>query len=371
MKKILLLLGIFVLINCAEQPQQKSTTPVCKNIIFMIGDGMGVGHISATRIATVGPDSVLNMDRLPYTGFMKTHAADQLITDSAASGTAMACGYKTNNGVIGLTPDGKPVKNIVTACQEKKMSTGLVATSSITHATPAAMATHVQNRHQENEIAKQLVEKHIDVLLGGGLCFFLPASHSLSKRSDDLNLLKKAAQQGYTVVQTKKELQQKKAEKLLGLFAPDGMKTTSPEPSLADMTQKALQIVSKNQNGFFLMIEGSQIDWAGHDNDFAEMLRQTRLFDQSVRVALDFAKQNPNTLLLVTSDHETGGLGINKGDRDGKNLSIAWTSGSHTAEMIPIYAFGAGAEKFVGLKDNTEIAKIFSQLIGLEDFPNS
>ncbi len=369
MKKLLILSLFLILTSCAEKPQKDLKTGDCKNIIFMIGDGMAAGHISATRIATVGPDSMLSMDTMPYTGFVKTHSANRLITDSAASGTALSTGYKTDNGVIGLTPDGTRVKNIVKACQENNMATGLVATSSITHATPAAMATHVKSRNQQNEIARQLIENKVDVLLGGGLGYFLPSSHPLSKRTDDLELLGTAQEYGYDIVQTREELLNSQATKLLGLFAPVSMKTTNPEPSLADMTEKALQILSGNKTGFFLMVEGSQIDWGAHDNDFQEVLRQTVLFDEAVTVALEFAKRDKQTLVVVTSDHETGGLAVNKGDRDGSNLIAGWTSGSHTAETVPLFAYGPGGQRFVGLFDNTKIPQKFAQLIDLQDFP--
>ncbi|MBD3383575.1 alkaline phosphatase [candidate division KSB1 bacterium] len=369
MKKLLILSLFLILASCAEKPQKELKTRNCKNVIFMIGDGMGTGHISATRIATVGPDSALTMDTMPYTGFVKTHSANRLITDSAASGTAMSTGYKTDNGVIGLTPNGTRVKNIVKACQEINMATGLVATSSITHATPASMATHVESRNQQNEIARQLIENKVDVLLGGGLGFFLPQSHPLSKRTDDLDILSTAKESGYDIAQTREELLNSQAKKLLGLFGPVSMKTTEPEPSLADMTEKALKILSGRKTGFFLMVEGSQIDWGAHDNDFQEVLRQTRLFDEAIAVALDFAKKDKHTLVIVTSDHETGGLAVNKGDRDGKNLVAGWTSGSHTAEMVPLFAYGPGGQRFVGLFDNTKIPQKFAQLIDLKDFP--
>lgn len=191
------------------------------------------------------------------------------------------------------------------------MATGLVATSTITHATPAAFAAHVKERRDEATIASQLLENRVNVLMGGGKRFFLPQSEAGSKRQDERDLIAEAEKVGYSFVQTKEELKASAGDYLLGLFQLGALTTHPPEPSLAEITAKAIELLSRNEKGFFLMAEGSQIDWAGHANDPDETIRQTLLFDEAVKVALDFAVKDKHTLVIATADHETGGMGIN------------------------------------------------------------
>ncbi len=340
-----------------------------KNIIFLIGDGMSITTVSAARIKAVGVSGMLQMDRMPIAGFVRTSSADKLITDSAAASTAMATGYKTNNGMIGQTPDGENVMTILEVCQTLGKSTGLIATSSITHATPAGFASHVPARGSQAIIAEQLLEHRINVLLGGGLVYFVPQSQSDSKRGDDRDLLQEAKDAGYAVCQSKEAMLSSENNYMLGLFAPDGMKTEPPEPSLAEMTEKALSLLTKNDRGFFLMVEGSQIDWANHQNNFDNAVKQTLDFDLAVGVALEFAAQSKKTLVVLTADHETGTLTLTGGTRDGAKLDYAWSSKSHTPTTVPLYAFGPGAEKFSGFLENTDIPVAMARLLKVEDFP--
>lgn len=340
-----------------------------ENIIFLIGDGMGLSQITSARIANYGADERLNIEKLPVTGLINTHSSNDLITDSGAAGTALATGYKTNNGMISVNPDGKRLRTILEACRDIGMSTGLVVTCTITHATPAVFASHVMSRNDEATIASQLLENKVNVMLGGGRMFFLPESEPGSKRQDERNLLTEAKKNGYLYIQTKEELKESRGNYILGLFQLGALTTIPPEPSLGEMTDKAIELLRKNRKGFFLMVEGSQIDWACHDNDTDNTIRQTLLFDEAVKVSLDFALESKNTLVLVTADHECGGMGINGGSLDGKGLSIGWTTKGHSGVPVPVYAFGPKAERFMGLKDNTEIPRIFAELLGIESFP--
>ncbi len=344
-------------------------TPDVKNVIFLVGDGMGFSHICAARYSSVGPDSALNMDKMPVTGLLNTVAADRLITDSAASATAMATGYKTNNGMIGKTPDKQSWTTILMACRDHGLATGLVATSAVTHATPAAFAANVDHRGQQDVIAEHLLKNRVNVILGGGTSYFIPKSENNSKRNDDKNLIQIARDSGYTVVESADSMQAVQAEYLLGLFADNGMTTVAPEPTLAAMGRTAIKNLSQNENGFFLMIEGSQIDWASHDNNFENAKRQTILFDLAVKEALMYAKEDGRTLVVVTADHETGGLSVTGGSRDGDTLAVHWSSGGHTAGMVPLYAYGPGAEEFTGTLDNTDIGVLFAKLLNIKDFP--
>jgi len=342
---------------------------VVKNIIFLIGDGMGFAHVDAARIRATGANGRLNMERMPVTGFVKTHSANRLITDSAAAGTALSTGFKTDNGIIAMSPNGKSFMSILEAAQKKGMSTGLVVTSNITDATPAVFASHVSSRKNQPDIATQLIKNGVNVLLGGGREFFIPKSIKESKRDDEQSPLNEARAKGYLIVETRQQLADAKGEHILGLFQMDALKTTGDEPSLAEMTQKAIALLKSNKNGFFMMVEGSQIDWGGHANNPDYVIRQVLLFDEAVKIALDFAEENKDTLVVVTADHETGGLAIVSGNLDGSGLGFGWARKEHTAVQVPVYAFGPQALLFMGVQDNTDLAKKFGIALGIGNFP--
>ncbi|MEN8126343.1 MAG: alkaline phosphatase [Planctomycetota bacterium] len=339
-----------------------------RTIILCIGDGMGFNHVALARHETVGPNRKLHMERLPVAGVMRTCSVDNLITDSAAAVTAMACGVKTNNGMIGMTPDKVPHVSILEALQADGWRSGLVATSAITHATPAGFASHVDSRNKQKQIAAQMLDNHVDILLGGGKKFFLPKGIEKGVREDGRNLLIEAEKCGYQLVESRKQLLALNQFPVLGVFADEGMTTFEPEPSLAEMTRTAIKLLSKKDDGwltrkpkFFVMIEGSQIDWASHANDTDRVIRQTLLFDMAVYEVIEFAKRDRHTLVIVTSDHETGGLVLK--DKK-KEIRPEWTSGSHTAADVPVYAFGPGSEQFAGVMDNTELSKRIAALTG-------
>lgn len=340
-----------------------------RNIILCIGDGMGLNHVALTRHEALGPDNKLHMEQLPVVGIVRTYSANDLITDSAASSTAMACGVKTNNGMIGMTPDKTVHKSILELLQAKGWRSGLVATSEISHATPASFAAHVKSRNNQSEIAKQLLESRVDVLFGGGAKYW-------KDRPDGRNLFKEAAQAGYQVIHAKDQISTLNDAPTIGLFANEGLTTFDPEPSLSEMSQTAIQLLNSKgddwfspQPKFFLMIEGSQIDWAAHANDSDRVIRQTLLFDMAVKEAIEFAQQDKHTLVIVTSDHETGGLVIETDTLNKFKIDPDWEETGHTAADVPLYAFGPGSERFAGVMDNTEIAKRIAELTGIDTFP--
>ncbi len=309
-----------------------------RNIIFCIGDGMGLGQIALARMTAAGPGGTLYMERMPVVGLFWTYSADSLVTDSAAAGTALASGVKTNNGMIGMTADGTKYQTILEAAQARGMATGLVVTSTISHATPAVFASHVTSREMQDKIAEQLIANKVNVLFGGGQEYFLPKSSSKSKRNDEVNLIERAKEAGYLYIRTEKELKTAQHTHILGLFQSGPLTTVAPEPSLAELTTKAIEILNhKGENrGFFMMVEGSQIDWACHDNDAARTIRLTLLFDQAVKAAIDFALKDGHTLVIVTADHETGGLTIKGGSLNGDELDVNWSTGGHSAMPVPI-----------------------------------
>jgi alkaline phosphatase len=342
-----------------------------RNVIVCIGDGMGLNQIALARLKVAGADGKLYMERMPVTGLVRTHSTSSLVTDSAAAGTALASGVKTTNGMIGMIPDETPYLTILEAAKAKGMTTGIVVTSTITHATPAVFASHVESRKTEEAIAVQLVTSRVNVLFGGGRRFFLPKSESdpNHSRKDDQDLLAEAARVGYTVITSQSELTSVHRPYVLGLFQIDALTTVPPEPSLAELTGRALQLLQPAKRGFFLMVEGSQIDWACHQNKAKHAIRQVLLFDQAVQTAIDFALRDGHTLVVVTADHETGGLTLLEPAKGSTAPTVRWSTKDHTAAPVMIAAIGPGAATFTGVQDNTEIAKKIARLLGVKSFP--
>lgn len=349
-----LLIFIFSITYSFSSCAIENTSP--KNIILFIGDGMGVSQISAAKIVK----GSLNLEQFPVSGLLSTHSADSLITDSAAAGTALATGYKTNNGMISQLPSGKAVKTIVEYAIENNMATGIVVSSSITHATPAAFIAHIDSRKKHNEIAEQIAKSQVDLLFGGGLSYFLAKENSTSLRTDNKNLITELKKYR-KVLQTEQDfLDFNSSDPVIGLFAPiHPGKAGIRKPDLAQLTRKAIELLSTNdKNGFFLMVEGSQIDWAGHQNDQIYMLNEMLDFDNALGIALNYAKQDPQTLIIATSDHETGGFAIHDGSFEKKQISHStFASTHHTATMVPIFSYGPGSTIFSGIHDNTYVGK--------------
>lgn len=285
-----------------------------RNVIYFIGDGMGFNHVYLASILEGRP---LSMMKTQYVGIVKTFSANTWVTDSAAAGTAMATGFKTNNGMIGMLPNKERVPSIAEVLKSYGVKIGIVVTCRVTHATPAAFYGHVPDRDMENELAEQLVESGFDVIMGGGLRHFIPASVRGSSRKDEKDLVALAKEKGYTLITKKSELEQFSSGKLLALFASSHLapasERTGEQPMLYEMVEKALELLSKDGEPFFLMVEGSQIDWEAHGNDPYGVWKEVVEFDKAVDVALKFAKKNPDTLVIVTSDHETGGLSTSTG----------------------------------------------------------
>ncbi|MFD2532321.1 alkaline phosphatase [Gracilimonas halophila] len=339
-------------------------TNTIKNVILLIGDGTGLAQITAGQYAIVGPDGLLHMQTMPVTGFVKTHSSDNLITDSASGATAYSCGLKTYNGAIGVDPNQVPCKTILELAEEKGLSTGLISTSSITHATPASFAAHVEQRSMQEEIAADFLDSGVEVFLGGGVQWF-----SENQRSDSLDLLGQFEEAGYQILMNEQDLQNSDSDRLLGLFAEDGMERNEGEPSTATMAQKALDIMSKDEDGFFLMLEGSQIDWAGHGNDSEYLLREVEDFDNAVKAVLDFAREDGETLVVLTADHETGGMTLQQQYADGDSLEIYWTTSYHTGTPVPLMAYGPRALEFMGWRDNTYVGQKLSELLQVGELP--
>ena len=334
-----------------------------KNIILMIGDGMGITQISAGMYSN---DNRLNLERFSTIGLHKSYSGDNLITDSAAGATAFASGVKTYNGAIGVDLDTLPAVTILEMAEAAGMPTGLVATSSIVHATPAAFYAHARRRQNYEEIAADLLQTDIDFFIGGGAKFFE------RRETDTRNLSTELRDRGGDVqsfVNTElKDLVVDRA-KNLAYYTADGepLPVSQGRDYLVDASDLAVDFLDERDHddkGFFLMIEGSQIDWGGHSNDSDYIISEMIEFDRAIGAMLNFAQQDGETLVIVTADHETGGYAINNGSRMGE-IHGAFTSDYHTADLIPVFAYGPGAERFSGIYENTAIFDKMVQLYGL------
>ena len=332
----------------------KSTNP--RNVIVMIGDGMGVAQVTAGLTANGG---YLFLDNFKHMGLAKTHSSDNYITDSAAGGTALSTGQKTYNGAIGVNTDTVAIKTILEMAEEKQLATGLVSTSAITHATPASYIAHQGSRGSYEDIAADFLKTDIDVFIGGGYKHF---AHRADKRDLTIELQKN----GYQVLRNMDEIAKVKSGKLAGLTADEHNEVyPNRKMNLPLSTETALNILDQNEKGFFIMIEGSQIDWGGHANNTVYIVNEMLDFDRAVGKALEFAARDGETLVIVTADHETGGMALVDGDMKTGMVKAAYPTGGHTPIMVPVFAYGPGAENFTGIMDNTDIPKKIMKLLGL------
>ena len=337
-KSILVILILSVLNSCDNQ----SESP---NIIMMIGDGMGISQVSTSMYSN---DNHTPLERSEYIGLIKTHAIDDLITDSAASGTALSSGVKTYNGVLGLDKDFNPVKSILEICRDKGYMTAILVTSTIVHATPAAYYSKSKSRYEYDNIAVELSNSNINLFVGGGERYF-------NDREDNRNLMKEM--KSYVFVNGLEEYKNADSKKIGFFTAYDdpSEKYLGREPSLDDIIDITLQKLKSYNKPFFLLVEGSQIDWAEHDNDPEYLLSEMLEFDRAIKSSYDFVDNNKNTLVVVTADHETGGASIIDGDVEKSIVKTEYSSENHTAEMVPVYSYGYNSSNFTGIYDNTEI----------------
>ncbi len=356
LQRIILLFLIFHVSNACNNsvhPSVKTLVlphPLPKNIILMIGDGMGLGQITAGLYKN---GNQLELERLPYIGLQKTYSANNLITDSAAGATAFSTGYKTYNGAIAVDQDSIPLPTIVEQAEKKGLTTGIVVTSTIVHATPAAFFAHNVSRDHYEEIALDLLDANVDIFIGGGKRYFD------KRRSDNRNLVQELTDKNYHCFDLiNGNLPNiSNYQKNIGIFTDDSDPATAMDGRtyLAPATTLALDFLKNHkENGFFLMVEGSQIDWGGHANDVSYILTEMIDFDQTIGKVMDFAEKDGETLVIVTADHETGGFSVNLGSSMDTIVGV-FNTASHTADLVPVFAYGPGAELFSGIYENTDI----------------
>ena len=337
--------------------QVKNDKP--KNVILLIGDGMGLGQITAGMYSQGNKTALENFRTI---GLHKCYAANDLITDSAAAATAFASGVKTFNGAIGVDVDSLPVKTILEEAEVKGFATGLVATSTIVHATPASFIAHNVSRRNYEDIAEDFLKTDIDFFIGGGKKFFD------RREKDDRDLLVELREKGYQIYDYLTELDECEIDSTKN-FAyitsdSDPLKFDQGRDYLLPATSMALDYLDKkNETGFFLMVEGSQIDWGGHANLSDYIVSEFQEFDKTIDKVFKWAQLDGETLVIVTADHETGGYAIQQGSTM-DSLVTAFTSTYHTGTMIPVFAYGPGSESFNGIYENTEIYHKMKRALG-------
>jgi alkaline phosphatase len=312
---------------------------------------MGLAQISSVYYYG---DRKPNFSRFQSIGLHQNEPVGARITDSASGATAFSIGKKTYNGAIGVDRDTIPRETILEWAAKKGKSTGVVATSSITHATPASFYAHVKSRIFAEDIALDLVKSPVDFAAGGGYQYF-------SQRSDGKDLLGELRSRGVEVDTNGLGRSFTLGKRYAYFLAADALPSMRAGRGdfLPEATDAALKLLSQDPDGFFLMIEGSQIDWGGHGNQSEYIITETLDFDKAIGKALDFAKKDGNTLVVVTADHETGGYALSApvlyGQADYGNISPTFSTGGHTASLIPVFAYGPGAERFMGVYQNNEI----------------
>lgn len=356
-----------------------------KNIILLIGDGMSASQVSSYRLLKGGPNARLAVDKFPISGIVLTHSEDAIVTDSASSATAYSTGLKTNNTFLGLDKDKNVLENLTEKIHGYGFVSSLIATSEVTHATPAAFAAHIDLRWKTDEISAQMMDSNVVTILGGGRHFFLPEEMG-GKREDGRDLLKEV-ENSHVLLTHKDQLNdfdQTTSGKVVGLFADEHLRDLekpenhSTEPSLSEMLNFAIKrsetFMDNGCKGSFIMVEGSQVDWAGHSNDINYLKREMQDLEEAVELAVDYANKNQDTLVIVTADHETGGLLIepaSPADYTGNEVKFSFNTaigrGSHTGVPVPVYAYGPGSENFTGTLDNTDVYRAMIAALDLTE----
>lgn len=388
MKKINLissaLLALALTTSCSSEPQ-------VKNVIYLIGDGMGFGAVTSLLLSE---DEVTGFEQAPVVGLHETCSADNYVTDSAAGGTALATGTRTNNGYVGADPDGAQLTSVLRKAQAMGKKTGIVVNTTLTEATPAAFYAGVTSRKMVYDIAKQFTECDVDIAIGGGLGHFY-------NRPDSLDLTATLIDKGYDVYLHWETVLNTESDKFVGILplsdlhrreknhgkasAAEGQEVclaaqmaamnedinaehlSEPTVYLEKATAKALDVLSRNnEDGFFLMIESAIIDGYGHNNDGEGMVIEMKEFNCTLQKMIEYVNQHPETLLVVTADHETGGTGVYyNGHKPGNEgpLKMIFSTSGHTGTVVPVFAYGAGAENFAGVMKNTDIPKKIEELM--------
>lgn len=378
----MLALGILTAASCNVKK------PEVENVIYLIGDGMGFGAVTSLLVSE---DSLTGFEQAPIVGLSETCSANNYVTDSPAGGTALATGTRTNNGYLGVDPEGNQLTSILRKAQGMGKKTGIVVNTTLTEATPGAFYAGVTSRYMVFDIAKQFTESGVDVAIGAGLDHFI-------NRPDSLDLTATLIEKGYDVYLSWENVLNTSSDKFIGILplcdvhrsesdnntagAAEGQEVclaaqlaasageetathlSEPDLYLEKATAKALDVLSRDsKDGFFLMIESAVIDGYGHNNDPEGMIEEMQEFDRTLRQLVEYVNTHPNTLLVVTADHETGGTGLDYCGYEAGKPRLNFSTHGHTGTVVPIFAYGPGAEAFAGVMKNVDLPKKIEELI--------
>lgn len=362
--------------------------PEVENVIYLIGDGMGFGAVTSLLLTE---DEVTGFEQAPVIGLSETCSANNYVTDSPAGGTALATGTRTNNGYLGVDPEGNQLTSILRKAQSMGKKTGIVVNTTLTEATPGSFYAGVTSRYMVYDIAKQFTESGVDVAIGAGLDHFI-------NRPDSLDLTATLIEKGYDVYLSWENVLNTASDKFVGILplcdvhrsesdnntagAAEGQEVclaaqlaasageeaathlSEPDLYLEKATAKALDVLSRNsKDGFFLMIESAVIDGYGHNNDSEGMIEEMHEFDRTLRQLVEYVNEHPKTLLVVTADHETGGTGIDYCGYEVGDPRLNFSTHGHTGTVVPVFAYGPGAETFAGVMKNIDLPKKIEELI--------
>lgn len=326
-----------------------------KNVILMIGDGMSLMHVYTAWAANRGK---LWLENAQATGLSKTWAVKKLVTDSGSGGTSLATGVKTVYHAVGVDPEGKPLTSLVDVAKELGKDAGMAVTCRLWDATPCDFCCHNIDRDKEEELVGDYPTSGVDFVFGGG-------AQKFTNRKDGRDIFKELQKKGYHVSRTLDDFFA--YDKNSRIFAvPYDKDTPLPDERgdlLARASMKGISLMNQNKNGFFMMIEGSQLDDYGHFNQLDLLMKETLDFDQTVGEVMKWAAKDGETLVVVTADHETGGLTLVNGNKDEGRMECCFSSKDHTGAMVPVYAFGPGAENFTGIFENTDVFKKIKKLM--------
>jgi alkaline phosphatase len=350
-------------------PAVDSDAPQVSNVVIFIGDGMGVGTVSAASTLLDRPGSVLNMMETSFIGLVRTWAANTLVTDSAASGTALATGFKTDKKIVSVLPDGSVPVSLFEAAQNQGLTTGVITTSGLVDATPACFSAHVPDRDHHDQILEQMLDSGTSVLIGGDW-----SNNDKAKRNRRYSEMESRAEElgaarGYHVVRNSDALISAPLP-ILALFPPRTGYAEQHGPPLDVSARHVVELLLQKGNRFLLLIESEVIDGTAHENDIEKTMAGMRELDEAVGEVLALVSARGDTLVLVTADHDTGGLSLVDGDYDDGAATVRWSTREHTLEWAPLFAFGPGAGAFVGVIDNTEVAIRIAQTLNLRPFPH-
>ena len=327
-----------------------------KNVILMIGDGMSLAHMYTAWTANRGQ---LWLENAQYTGLSKTWCTNRLVCDSGSGGTALATGQKTCYHAVGTDPQGNPLTTLCDLAKAKGKSAGIAVTCRLWDATPCDFSCHNLDRDKEQELIGDYPTSGLDYAFGGGAKYF-------TNRADGRDIFKELEANGYHVSRTWDDLAAWKSGKVFAV--PYDVDTPLPDERgdlLARASLKGIELLNQNRNGFFMMVEGSQLDDYGHFNQLDLLMKETLDFDQTIGKMMKWAAQDGETLVVVTADHETGGLTLVDGNKDEGKVTCCFSTKSHSGVMVPVYAFGPGSEQFSGIMENTDIFKKIKALMKL------